>query len=88
VKAATRGAELGGVGRPNAIGFSGGAARVGRCGVGERADRWGACVGEGRERRRRGWKSRIIEENVFYGICQRRAWAKRANKGNGSLWKR
>jgi hypothetical protein len=39
VKAATRGVELGGAGRPDAVGFSGSAVGVGQCGVGERADR-------------------------------------------------
>jgi hypothetical protein len=42
------------MGRPDAVGFSGGAAGVGRRGVGERTDRRGPCVSEGRERRRRG----------------------------------
>jgi hypothetical protein len=52
MKAATRGTELGGAGRPNVAGFGGSAAGVGRCGVGERADRRGPYVSEGRERRR------------------------------------
>jgi hypothetical protein len=49
VKAATRGVELGSAGRPDTVGFGGGAAGVGRRRVGERTDRWGACVSEGRE---------------------------------------
>jgi hypothetical protein len=52
VKAATRGAELGGVGRPDEAEFGGGAAGVNRRGVGERTDMRGPCVSEGRERRR------------------------------------
>jgi hypothetical protein len=32
--------------------------------------------------------SRMEEENVFCGIRQRRARAKRADEGNGGLWKR
>jgi hypothetical protein len=64
------------------VGFGGGAAGVGRHGVGERANRWGPCVGERRERRHRGWKARIIEENIFCGIRQRRT---RADEGNDGL---
>jgi hypothetical protein len=48
---ATRGAELGGTGRLDAVGFGGSAAGVGRRGVGERAGRQGPCVSDGRERR-------------------------------------
>jgi hypothetical protein len=48
----------------------------------------GPCVSEGRERRRRGWKARIKEENIFCGIRQRRMRAKRADEGNDGLWKR
>jgi hypothetical protein len=44
------GVELGSAGRPNAAGFGDGATRVGRRGLGERTDRWGAGVSEGRER--------------------------------------
>jgi hypothetical protein len=54
VKAATRGAELGGAGRPDAAGFSGGVVEDGRCGVGERTNRRGPCIsgggGEGGEK--------------------------------------
>jgi hypothetical protein len=39
--------------RPDAAGLGGGAIRVGRRGVEERADKRGPCVSEGRERRRR-----------------------------------
>jgi hypothetical protein len=42
--------ELGGAGRPNAVGFGGGAVGVGQRRVGERTDRWGPCISEGRER--------------------------------------
>jgi hypothetical protein len=63
------------------VGFGGGAARVGRRGVGERTDKQGPCVSEGRERRRRGRKTRIKEENVFYEIGQRRAQADVGNDG-------
>jgi hypothetical protein len=53
VKTATRGTELGGVWRPDASGFGGGVAWVGRRGVG----RQGPCVSEGRERTHRVWKA-------------------------------
>jgi hypothetical protein len=53
VKMATRGIELGGVGRPDAAGFGGGVARVGRRGAGKQ----GPCVSEGRERRHQEWKA-------------------------------
>jgi hypothetical protein len=69
------------------VGFGGSVAEVGRRGVGERANRRGPCVSEERERRHRGWKARINEENVFCVIRQRRARAKRADKGNDSLRK-
>jgi hypothetical protein len=88
VKVTTRGVELGGTGRSDAAGFSDGATGVSQRMVGERADRWGPCVSEGRERRRRGWKARIKEENVFCSIRQSRVWAKWDDKGNGGLWKR
>jgi hypothetical protein len=70
--------ELGGLGSPDAVGFIGGIDGVGRRGVGERTDRRGPCVSEGRERRHRGRKARIKEENLFCEIRQRRArgeWA-------------
>jgi hypothetical protein len=57
MKAATQGVELGGVGRPGMVGFSGGTAGVSQHGVVERADRQGPCVSEGREGGRRGWKA-------------------------------
>jgi hypothetical protein len=43
----------GGAERPDMGGLGGGAIRVGRCEVEERADKRGPCVSEGRERRRR-----------------------------------
>jgi hypothetical protein len=39
-------------------------------------------------RRRHRWKARIKEENVFCGIRQRLARAKRADEGNGGMRKR
>jgi hypothetical protein len=53
--------------------------------VREGAHRQGPCVSEGRERRRRGWKARIKEENVF---CVIRQWHVRADEGNDGLQKR
>jgi hypothetical protein len=52
------------------VGFSGGATGVDRRRVGERADKWDLCISEGRERRHRGWKARIKEENTFLEIRQ------------------
>jgi hypothetical protein len=57
MKAATQGVELGGMGRPGMVGFSGGTAGVSQHEVVERADRQGPCVSEGREGGRRGWKA-------------------------------
>jgi hypothetical protein len=77
--------ELGGLGRPDAVGFIGGIDGVGRRGVGERTDRRGPCVSEGRERRHRGRKARIKEENLFCEIRQRRARGEWAVEGNDGL---
>jgi hypothetical protein len=71
------------VGRPDEAGFGGGTAGWERELTGG-----GPCVNEGTERRRQGWKVRIKEENVFCGICQRRARAQRADEGNSGMWKR
>jgi hypothetical protein len=76
---------MGDAGRPDAVGFSGSGARVGRHGVGERTDRWGPCISEGGERRLRGWKARIKEENVFCEIRQRHTRAERADEGNDGM---
>jgi hypothetical protein len=54
-----------GAGWPGATGFSGGAAGVGRHGVGDRADSWGPLDRERRERTRPAWKARTKKENIF-----------------------
>jgi hypothetical protein len=76
---------MGGAGRPDAARIGDGTAGVGRRGVGERTDRQGPCVSEGRERRHRGRKARIKEENTFCEIRQRRVQAERADEGNDGL---
>jgi hypothetical protein len=45
--------QSGGAERPDAARLGVGAIRVGQRGVEERADKWGPCVSEGRERRHR-----------------------------------
>jgi hypothetical protein len=42
--------ELGGVGRPDTMGFSGSTVGDGQRKMGERAEWWGPCVSMGRER--------------------------------------
>jgi hypothetical protein len=66
------------------VGFGGGAVVVNWHGVGERADRRGPCISKGRERRRRGWKARIKEENVFPEIHQGLMGRLGRAKGGGS----
>jgi hypothetical protein len=47
------------MGRPRVMRFDYDVARVGWHGVGERANRRGPCISEGRERRRDGWMAPI-----------------------------
>jgi hypothetical protein len=70
-KAATRGAELGGEGRSDVSGFCGGAARVDRCGVGERTDRRSPSVRgerEGTEAGRRESKKKMYSVKYTKGV--------------------
>jgi hypothetical protein len=57
--------ELGSAGWLGAVGFGGGAAGVGRCGVGDGADSRGPLDRERRERTRLAQKARTKKENIF-----------------------